>query len=65
MPKVGRRKKAPEGWEDIEPTIRELEKKFREGTHSTSISIESPLPYRSLVWNLCHFLMWILTFAFV
>jgi hypothetical protein len=32
MGKVGRRKKAPEGWEDIEPTIAELDKQLREGT---------------------------------
>lgn len=30
MPKVGRRKKAPEGWQDIEPTIAELDKRLRE-----------------------------------
>jgi len=32
MGKVGRRKKAPAGWEDIEPTIQELDRKLREGT---------------------------------
>ena len=32
MPKVGRRKAPPAGWEDIEPTIRDFDRKLREGT---------------------------------
>lgn len=29
--KFGRRKPAPEGWDEIEPTIKEFERKLREG----------------------------------
>lgn len=31
MKKFGRRKVAPEGWNEIEPTIKEFERKLREG----------------------------------
>jgi hypothetical protein len=31
MKKFGRRKAAPEGWNEIEPTIKEFERKLREG----------------------------------
>lgn len=31
MKKFGRRKAAPEGWSEIEPTIKEFERKLREG----------------------------------
>ena len=31
MPKVTRSKPPPEGWELIEPTLKELEQKMREG----------------------------------
>lgn len=36
MPKIRRsRKKPPDGWELIEPTLEELEQKMREGKHSS------------------------------
>lgn len=38
MPKVRRsRKRPPEGWELIEPTVDELEQKMREGKHCVCI----------------------------
>ena len=35
MPKVARgRIKYPEGWDQVEPTLKEFEKKFRDGTRA-------------------------------
>jgi len=31
MRRLGRRKAPPAGWEDIEPTLREIDQKLREG----------------------------------
>lgn len=40
MPKIRRsRKKPPDGWELIEPTLEELEQKMREGKHSSFIYV--------------------------
>lgn len=49
MKKFGRRKAAPEGWNEIEPTIKEFERKLREGKKAKS---------RKLFWYLllCLFL---------
>lgn len=39
MPKIRRsRKKPPDGWELIEPTLEELEQKMREGTYNYNYS---------------------------
>ena len=47
MPKIKTsRVEYPEGWVLIEPTIRELDAKMREGTHaSLLISIDVPFSY--------------------
>ena len=47
MPKVGRRKAPPAGWEDIEPAIRALERRLREAeneSHEGKRIVESSWP---------------------